>query len=256
MTIDNQPAISVLVPSYNRKPFLKLAIESIRKELDGFEPGYEIIVVDGGSNDGAVPWLSKQKDIILILQHNHGRWRGKPVARRNSGYYINLLAKCAKGKYVCWMTDDAIIVPGAVRNAYSHFEQQLAVGKRLGALAFYNNDWPLKDAYLGEITLNDIPIAHYGLFLREALEDVGYYDEEYKFYGMDDDMSCKFRVNGWQIESFRSLICHCAYANIGAARKSRTPALGHHEIPFEMERCPVQRRRRNKTRMEGHQRRR
>lgn len=215
------PAVSVVLGSHNRKPFLKLTIDSIRQELKGFEPGYEIIVADGGSTDGSVQWLCKQKDIILILQHNHGHWEGKPVIRRNSGYYINLLLKRAKGKYVCWMTDDAIIVPGAILNAQAHFEEVLKTSEKLGALAFYNNDWPIKKKYLGDITLNGVPIAHYGLFLRQALGKVGSYDEDYYFYSVDDDMSCKLFQKGWKVESFRSFICHCAHANI-AARISNT----------------------------------
>lgn len=202
-----------------------MAVNSIRKELEGFQPGYEIIAADGGSNDGAVPWLCKQKDIVLILQHNHGRWKGKRVVRKSSGYYANLLLKCARGKYVFWMTDDAIVVPGAILNAYAHFERRLNDGHKLGGLAFYNNDWPLKRTYLGEITLNGVPIAHYGLFLRRALEEMGHYDEEYVFYGLDDDMCCKLRYNGWHIESYPSFICHCAYANVGARLKNMEPSL-------------------------------
>ena len=219
------PAVSVLALSYNRKPFLKLAIDSIRKELDEFEPGYEIIVVDGGSNDGSVQWLCKQKDIILILQHNHGQWQGKPVIRRNSGYYINLLLKCAKGEYVCWMTDDAIIVPGAILNAYSYFEERLKTGEKLGALAFYNNDWPIRKKYRGDITLNGIPIAHYGLFLWQALQDVEYLDEDYYFYCADNDLSCKLWQKGWKVESYPSFICHCAHANLRSRISHQEKAL-------------------------------
>jgi hypothetical protein len=37
---------------------------------------YELIVVDG-FNDGSIQWLIEQKDIITIIQHNSGEWRGK-----------------------------------------------------------------------------------------------------------------------------------------------------------------------------------
>ncbi|UCF03833.1 MAG: glycosyltransferase, partial [Deltaproteobacteria bacterium] len=60
--------VSVVLGSYNRKRFLKAAIQSIRNN-EILVP-YEIIVVDGGSTDGSLSWLSKQKDIITILQHN------------------------------------------------------------------------------------------------------------------------------------------------------------------------------------------
>jgi len=208
------PAISVVLGSFNRKPFLKLAIDSIRKELFKFEPGYEIIVVDGGSTDGSIQWLGKQKDILFILQYNHGKWHGKPIIRKNSGYYNNLMYRSAKGKYVCIMTDDAMVVPGAIRNSYYHFEERMNLGEKLGALAFYNNDWPVKKNYVGNKSFKNVPIAHYGLFLREAMQDVEYLDEDYYFYSVDDDFSCKLWRQGWKVEHYPSFIFHCAHANL------------------------------------------
>jgi GT2 family glycosyltransferase len=111
------------------------------------------------------------------------------------------------------MTDDAIVVPGAIMHAYCHFEARLKVGEKLGALAFYNNDWPVRKKYVGDITSNGVPIAHYGLFLTQALQDVGYLDEDYYFYSVDDDLSFKLWHKGWKVESHKSFICHCAHAN-------------------------------------------
>ncbi|MCK4664982.1 MAG: glycosyltransferase [Bacteroidales bacterium] len=45
--------ISVVLGSYNRKPFLEKAIESVRN--NNIHLPYEIIVVDGGSTDGSLP---------------------------------------------------------------------------------------------------------------------------------------------------------------------------------------------------------
>ncbi len=55
----NKPVISVVIGTYNRIKFLKLAINSVRKDLENFS--HEIIVVDGGSTDGSIQWLTKQK---------------------------------------------------------------------------------------------------------------------------------------------------------------------------------------------------
>ena len=71
--------ISIILGSLNRKAFLKLALDSIRKELTGVP--HEIIVVDGGSTDGSIQWLTKQKDIVTIVQHNRGKWQGAATDR-------------------------------------------------------------------------------------------------------------------------------------------------------------------------------
>jgi glycosyltransferase involved in cell wall biosynthesis len=87
-----------VIGSFNRAPFLRLAIESVRRELASLAS--EIIAVDGGSDDGALPWLIAQKDIITIVQHNRGLWRGKPLERRSWGYFMNLGFKCALRKRI------------------------------------------------------------------------------------------------------------------------------------------------------------
>jgi glycosyltransferase involved in cell wall biosynthesis len=56
---------------------------------------FEIIVVDGGSEDGTLEWLIRQKDIITIVQHNRGEFNGKPVKRKSWGYFMNPCFKAA-----------------------------------------------------------------------------------------------------------------------------------------------------------------
>jgi glycosyltransferase involved in cell wall biosynthesis len=62
--------VSIVLGSYNRLPFLKLTIESIRREMEN--SAHEIIVVDGGSTDGSMEWLIQQKDVLTIIQNNRG----------------------------------------------------------------------------------------------------------------------------------------------------------------------------------------
>ena len=57
--------LSVVMGSKNRKNLLKATINSIR--TNGFNGNIEIIVVDGGSNDGTCDWLAKQTDVFTIV---------------------------------------------------------------------------------------------------------------------------------------------------------------------------------------------
>src|SRR3989304_502628 len=128
MFMTTKPVISVVLGTYNRLSFLKLTIESIRAGLENLSR--EIFVIDGGSTDGTTQWLIKQKDIVTMVQHNRGKWNGKPIERRSWGYFMNLGFRSAQGKYVCMLSDDCLVIPGAIRNGFDLFEKKLAEGEK------------------------------------------------------------------------------------------------------------------------------
>ncbi len=205
--------ISTILGSYNRLKFLKLTIDSIRKELEDIQ--HEIIVIDGGSTDGTLKWLSKQKDIVSIIQHNHGHWNNKKIPGRSWGYFMNLAFKCAQGEYLCMLSDDCLIVPGAIINGADLFEKKLNEGMKLGAISFYFRNWPEDKKYYVNLTINDTMMVNHGLYLKKALEDVGYIDEEnYFFYHADDDLSLKLKQSGYYcIDSPNSYVEHSLHIN-------------------------------------------
>ncbi len=206
--------VSVVLGSYNRKTFLINAIESIRNELNNADFPHEIIVVDGGSDDGSAEWLQKQKDIITIIQHNRGKYKGRKIERRSWGYFMNLGFRAARGKYICMLSDDCLVIPGAIKNGYENFEGNLKKGINAGAMAFFWRNWPEQTKYAvfkfyGIITIN------HGMFLRDALDKVGYIDEEnYMFYSADVDLSFKLHKLGYELLiSENSFIEHYMHAN-------------------------------------------
>ncbi len=216
--MENQK-ISVVLGSYNRLKFLKLTIDSIREEIKKINS--EIIVVDGGSDDGTLDWLMQQKDIITIVQHNRGKWLGKKIERRSWGYFMNLGFKCAQGKYICMLSDDCLVIPGAIKNGYKLFEKKLNDGEKIGAIAFYWRDWLVQDQYHVGYTLDNKLYINHGMYLKDALEDVNYLDEEtYFFYNGDGDVCLKMWQKGYEIiESQDSFIEHYPHANLNV-RKS------------------------------------
>jgi len=207
------PMISVVLGTYNRFTYLKMAVESIRRDVAGLP--HEIIVVDGGSTDGTVPWLTGQKDIITIVQHNHGAVHGKALERRSWGYFMNLAFKCSSGKYVCMLSDDCLVVPGAVKNGYDLFEERLANGEKIGAVAFYWRNWPEKGVYFVGLTMGKIFVNH-GLYLRQAMEEAGFIDEHtFQFYHADGDLCLKMLQQGYEcIASKKSFVEHHSHANV------------------------------------------
>jgi GT2 family glycosyltransferase len=207
--------VSVVLGSFNRKSLLKLTIDSVRRELDVADFPHEIIVVDGGSTDGTPAWLARQKDIISLVQHNRGKWRGKPIERRSWGYFMNLGFKCAQGKYVCMLSDDALVVPGAIKLGIAHFERRLADGANVGAVPFYFLNYPFEPRYY-VISLGNYLYVNHGLYLNDALRSVGYIDElSYRFYAADVDLCLRMRAKGYSIEPCPdSKVIHFIHANL------------------------------------------
>lgn len=206
--------VSVVLGSYNRYEFLKLTIDSVRKELK--EIPHEIIVVDGGSTDGALTWLFEQKDIITIAQHNRGTWQGKAIERRSWGYFMNLGFRAASSKYVCMISDDCLVIPGAIKNGLNLFENELNKGEKIGAIAFYWRNWSQEDKFHVNFTLGDKMYVNHGIYLKSALDDVNYIDDEnYYFYNGDGDLCLKMWQKGYKvIDSEYSFIEHYPHAAI------------------------------------------
>lgn len=204
--------VSIVVGTYNRLEFLKALLSSLREELADIE--HEIIVVDGGSSDGTTEWLIEQKDIITILQHNRGSWLGKEITRKSWGYFMNLGFRAASGKYVCMLSDDCLVVPGAIKNGLKCFDNN-SLKNKVGQVAFYWRNWPDQEKYWVGTAWGNRMFVNHGLYLKKALESVDFIDSEnYFFYHADGDLSLRLWENGWRcIDSKKSFIEHFHNAN-------------------------------------------
>jgi glycosyltransferase involved in cell wall biosynthesis len=97
------PLVSVILPTYNRKSFLKAAVESVLQQT---YDEFELIVVDGGSDDGSVEFLESIPDDRLELvahEHPHGL-----SAARNAGLEI------ASGEHIVFLDDDDRLYSDAI----------------------------------------------------------------------------------------------------------------------------------------------
>ena len=105
------PKISVAVATLNRACYLKRMLDSL---LQTDYPNLEIIVMDGGSNDGTVGLLKSYGNKIT-------RWVSEP----DCGEYdaLNKGLREATGQIMKPMTDDDVLRPQAFRVAADYFAE-------------------------------------------------------------------------------------------------------------------------------------
>jgi glycosyltransferase involved in cell wall biosynthesis len=113
MNGERNPLVSIYIPTYNRIDLLKRAINSV---LSQSYSNIELIVVDDGSTDGTVDYLSKlsEDDERVNFIKKTGS-RGAPSSR-------NIAIFNASGKYITGLDDDDYLEPGYIEKLYSEYD--------------------------------------------------------------------------------------------------------------------------------------
>ena len=140
-----------------------------------------------------------------------------PARRKRSwGYFMNLGFKCAEGRYICLISDDSVVHPDTIANGVDRFDRDRASGRKLGGLAFYWRSWPEEDKYRVGVTLAKKLFVNHGLFLRDAIAEVEWIDEDrYGFYCADGDLSLKLWDAGYEVDACeQALLEHFEHAGV------------------------------------------
>jgi len=95
-----EPLVSVVLPAYDREPYLREAIQSV---LSQTYSNWELIVVDDGSPDETRSYLrALAEDRVRVIERDHC---GSPAAVRNVGI------AAARGAYVAFLDSDDVWAP-------------------------------------------------------------------------------------------------------------------------------------------------
>lgn len=195
------PPVSIIVPAFNEGAVIGAAIESLLA-LD--YPTYEVIVVDDGSSDdtlaAAARWEEQTSVPVRVFSQSNA---GKATA-------LNLGIANARYPFLFCMDSDSTVEPDCLRRAIVHMEDE-TVGAVAGNVKVVNRDSLLTRLqaleYIeglnmprraqGFVAAVNIVPGPVGLFRREALEDVGFYDTD--TFAEDADLTLKMITSGWKV---------------------------------------------------------
>lgn len=105
--------VSVLMPSFRQAAFIEQSVRSVLEDVA--QPIAELIVMDGGSDDGTV-------EVLIRLQAEFGeqRLRWQSEADRGPAHALNKALALARQPIIGWLNSDDLYVPGAAGRAVDH----------------------------------------------------------------------------------------------------------------------------------------
>ena len=104
---NNYPKISIVMPSYNQVQFIEKSILSI---LNQDYSNTELIIIDGGSDDGTLDIIKKYEDKVTLWISEKDQGQSDAL---NKGF------KHCTGEIYGWLNSDDIYLPNAFKNAVS-----------------------------------------------------------------------------------------------------------------------------------------
>lgn len=120
-----EPAVSVVVPTYDRMDVLPEVLDALESQRGA--PAFEIVVVDDGSTDATRDFLATRRFSVparVICQENQG-----PAAARNAGVRV------ASGERVAFLGDDTVPTTGwLAAHARAHAER--GCGEELAVIGY------------------------------------------------------------------------------------------------------------------------
>ena len=179
---DAGPAVSIIMPTYNRCNEIKESIQSVLKQT---LQDFELVIIDNGTMDGieqAVKSFKSEKIRYFKISGNQGK-----IKARNFGIMQS------RGKYIAYLDDDDIFYPNHLEILVRHIEKnndcdfvysnswwsygELKNGKFIERCRELNRRRPLKYDKRLLLRNNYISILNV-LHKRYCLEKIGLFNED------------------------------------------------------------------------------
>lgn len=197
---DRHKSVSVVICTYNRRDYLARCLDYLRCQSN---PNFEVIVVDGPSDDGTGELLESWRGRIKVAKN----------ARRNLSISRNMGIELARGDIVAFIDDDAIPFDNWVDCILDEYNGRPLLTKALGGPAFFAGTLRFQSEDIGidrhgNAWLN-IPRHEVGqgewlrsclgtnsTFVRQHLIDIGGFDEQFDYYLDESELCLRIQLQG------------------------------------------------------------
>jgi len=201
-----EPSVSVVINTYNRASSLATTLRSLRR-LN--YPRFEVIVVNGPSTDNTMELLKSHADSIRV----------GTCAERNLSISRNVGIEMARGNLVAFLDDDAVPAESWLSDAVDAFDCDEVGG--VGGFVYDHTGYNLQYRYsvsnrLGTARWN-VPSASdefcypgclefpylqgtNAVFRRDALLEIGGFDEEFDYYLDETDVCLRLVDAGYLLK--------------------------------------------------------
>jgi glycosyltransferase involved in cell wall biosynthesis len=198
--------ISIVTGTLDRKNLLPNLIKNTVDSNDKLE----LILVDGGSNDGTIEYIKSL---------NHERIKLIEVGGRSSyPHFMNLGIQNSKYDWVCQWNDDVLLVNNwddVIKELDKNYDFYLFdwkygsesdINDPYWISGIYhenqnNKGWCVCDEYekSGEIVMN------YGIYNKKIFREIGMYRNEFKYYYADGDMTRRAHLFGYKHKTLKNI---------------------------------------------------
>ena len=114
LTAPIKPQVSIVMPSMNQGRFLAQAVRSV---MEGIGPATELVVMDGGSDDGS------QELLASLAADYPGRLRWASGPDEGPADAVNEAVRRARAPVIGWLNSDDLYAPGAIARAFESLER-------------------------------------------------------------------------------------------------------------------------------------
>jgi len=215
--------VSIIIVTWNSEKYIKPCLLSILRQKDFNFKDFEVIVIDNNSKDNTVSIIENEFSEVLLIKNSFNQGFAKA---NNQGL------KIVKGEYVFFLNPDTQLQDHFFPPMLNFFERNQKVGaiapKMLnpdfstqpsirsfpdypilfweitGLAKFFPNHrifgkWRMAYFDYNQLSEIDQPMASCLLVRKRAIDDVGYFDENFPMFYNDVDLCYRFKKAGWPI---------------------------------------------------------